>query len=665
MKHRRFRWLLFLPLLLAMGGVPVAGQEEEEEQLRAVSAVGARIDSIRDDLVELRFEKALAAIEALMGEPDMSEAERAELLVLRSQAHVAFGDLDAAERDFGEILTTRPGFAPDSSLTPKKAMDRFKKVQSATIGWLEVEIDPPDARLIVNGRQIAPGPGGLLALLAGEHELRVEQEGFDPAVQSVTVGAGKTEPLRVQLVPNARTIVLRTEPEGVEVLLDGNAVGTTERPQGAIGVGGELVIANVPLGEHVFELRKDCYRSQRVRDNLTVDLLDRTPKRYRTVVMTPARSTLAVTGGPEGAELTVDGEPAGRLPLEPLRLCPGSRAIGVRFGGRWVWVSIEVMEEGQRIEVEVRPRPNAVVVGAESWPGPLASFAERFNLAGGLPMPAGVDLSTARGWDELSLPAGTDVAVAVVPAGREGMRDDWFLYSPILRAVREIEVAPPAIPRPQWRRAVWGFSVVDSSLVGSALVVEVHDGGAAAAAALEIGDRIASVGGREVGTAAEVRAALGAEVDVPVEMSWTARDGESREGVIRASWSPSVDLPTDSVEASMERTAWAVVDSICDRDRASAALANLALLFAEFGHHDLAAETWQRVRWGERRGIGEGTTQYYLGRELERLGREREAVQAYHRAAASASTAFDDEGPRIAPAALDRLADLGVTSGIE
>jgi hypothetical protein len=66
------------------------------------------------------------------------------------------------------------------------------------------------------------------------------------------------------------------------------------------------------------------------------------------------------------------------------------------------------------------------------------------------------------------------------------------------------------------------------------------------------------------------------------------------------------------------------------------------------------------VRWPERAGIGAGTVQYYSGRALERMGREDAAVEAYRAAAASAATTGTDGGPAIAPAARDRLADLGV-----
>jgi hypothetical protein len=90
------------------------------------------------------------------------------------------------------------------------------------------------------------------------------------------------------------------------------------------------------------------------------------------------------------------------------------------------------------------------------------------------------------------------------------------------------------------------------------------------------------------------------------------------------------------------------------------ASANLALLLSDHGRHELAVETWRRVDWKQRAGVGQGTVDYYVGRELELLGREAESIEALRSAASTDSTAVDDGGPRVAPAARDRLADLGV-----
>ncbi len=646
--------------LLFIGLHSIASEQDPEVGER--DSIRRSLDSIRDDLVDLRFESALAAIEALVGASSMSETEQAELLVLRSQAHVAFGDLEAAEEDFREILHVRPGFEPDASLTPRKALDRFRKIQAATVGRLSLRVDPADARLFVDGREAGGLPGHEMFLLAGEHEIRVEQAGFDPSTQTVEIAPGKTETIEIQLVPNSRTIVLRTEPDGVEILLDGEVVGWSERLAGSVSPTGELVIVNVPLGEHELALRKECFRNEIIRDSLTVNLLDRGPKRFNVVVMEPVRSTVVLSGGPPGATVDVDGSPVGRLPIEPFEVCPGTRTIDVRSRGRLLWRETRETFESTQVELDVVPRPNLVLIGAQSWPAELEDYAKRFNRLDGIPLPGSVDLATADGWRGVGLAGGTDLALAVVPSGRAGLRERWYLYSPILRTVHLVDGLPRTLSRPQWRRPAWGLSVVDSDRVGAALVIDVPDGGAAATAGVAVGGRLTAVGGREVNSAVEVRSLLAAVgADLTAAVAWVAPDGQQREGTLQGDWTPWVELAYESADQAMELAAWALVDSLADPPRAPAALSNLALLFSRFGHHELAVETWRRVRWGERSGIGEGTVQYYLAHDLERLGREEDAKRAYRRAAASLSTAVDDEGPLVAPAARDRLADLGVT----
>jgi hypothetical protein len=503
-------------------------------------------------------------------------------------------------------------------------------------------------------------------LLAGrEAVIHVERDGFDPFDYPVQVEANEVRPIKLLLTPNARTVVLTTEPDGVEVFLDGVAVGTTARPMtsSVVTLPAELVLQNLPLGEHVFELRKECYRTEVIEEILNVDLLDRSPRRFNPVIMLAARSTLLLEEGPEGARVEADGRPLGSLPLEPSELCPGDRELLVEFGGRILWKSVEFMESGQEVRVRVQPRPNVVLVGADEWPDALAEFAERFNDTGRVRVPPATDLSQVVGWKGVDLPDGTDLALAVIPSERVGARDRWVLYSPILQMVEELDVAPEGGRRPEWERRVWGLRTVDSEVGGSGRVAWVREGGPGQVVGLNVGDRIVRVGDAEPTTSTPLRELLSDATDElgRARIAWIPSSGERQEGTLEAGVSPFLRAgPTAVGEAAM-RAAWAVVDAVRSSDRAASALANLALLFSEFGYHDLAVQTWRRVRWEDRGGIGEGTADYYLGAELARLGLEEEAIAAYRRAAASSSTVVDDDGPQVAPAAIDRLVDLGVT----
>lgn len=207
---------------------------------------------------------------------------------------------------------------------------------------------------------------------------------------------------------------------------------------------------------------------------------------------------------------------------------------------------------------------------------------------------------------------------------------------------------------------MWGFSTVDTAASVPVMVAVVHPSGPAQAIGLAPGDRLIGVGGRRVESTDQLLATLAsASAGAPIGLEWVSSAGESRQGALQAVRGPLLLAGEPGTERASHRAAWAVVDIACSVPDASSARANLALLFSISGHHELALESWRKVVWGERTGIGEGTRQYYLGRALQALGREDEAVSAYRRAAGSAATAFHDEGPAVAPAALDRLADLG------
>ena len=649
-------WFVSWVLLVASAGT-MAQEPEDSRQL---------LDSIRDDLVQMHFNEALAGIEALLGRAAMTRAERAEGLILRAQAHAAFGDFDAVEKDYRAILGIRPGYVPDGSLTPAKAMERFKKVKAEMIGRIKVELDPADARLFVDGEEVMPDPAGLVMVLAGPHTVRAERNGHDPLEQVVEVVANQEAPLLLELMPNARTIVLRTSVEGVAVKIDGEPAGETSRPSDAVGSGAppaELVIEDVPLGDHVFELTKECFTPQLLSDALAVDLLNKTPKRYEVVRMVPARSRITLRGGPDRAEVLIDGTKVARLPASTLETCPGVRTLAVSLGDRVIWQQTVELGEGRERAFEIEPRPNLVLVGTGQWPAELAELGKMFNLVGRLDRPRDADLGGKEGWTGLRFPPEVDLAFGLVPARRQGAADRWYLYSPILREVTQIESVSPGLDRPEWSTVTWGFAVVDTVVGGTMRVVRVIAGGPAAKAGLAVGDRIVEVAGRAVEDAVQVEATLAlARPDKPVRLKWLGADGEAAEADLNGNLSPLLISRHERLDVAMVRAAWAELDAnIADPQVVDSALANLGLLFLEHGHFELAVDIWRRVDWGTRAGIGEGTKQYYLGRALEGEGREDDAVAAYRKAAASASTAFTDDGLSIGLAARDRLADLGVS----
>jgi hypothetical protein len=655
-------WIRALAVCAALLGVAAAGPAGASGD-ETGAATEAALDEIRRDLAELRFEEALSSIEAFLADPRHEDEDRVEALILRSQAHVYYGDLDAAETDYRELLALRPAYAPEASLTPPKAMSRFEKVRDATVGSIRLTVEPPDAAVTVDDREVRLSADGSIRVLAGERSVRLSRPGFDTAERGVDVPPGKSVELDVRLMPNARSVVLRTRPEGVRVTVDGTAVGETTAPEpGSVGV---LMVEHLSLGEHTFVLSKPCFRSAVYEDIVTVDLNDYRPKVYKPIVLEPARTRLVVRGAPEGASIEVDGDAVGIAPVEAIEACPGERTLQIAARGRIVWRSVEAFPLDDELMVNVHPRPNAILLGADAWPTGLAELAAQVNTVEVDPAGARASLAEPSGWARVEGREGIDLAVAVLPPSQPGSPDRWVLYSPHLETTNRLDGADWDATPPVWTVTVAGLHLVDSAVSGPAMVAGVRPGSPAASAGILVGERVLSCGGQPVGAAADAAAWIaGQGPGLPMTLELASRDGsETRAVQVRGVLSPRL-LPPQwrSGVAAAWVAAWAAADGAAGAaDVRPTALANLALLLAGAGRDATAAEVWRRVRWSDRPGIGPGTAAYYRGCSLQALGREEEAAKAFTAAARSSGTAFTDQGPAVAPAASDHLVDLGLS----
>ena len=667
--NRRCATVFLLALWILGAGATVRGEEPADESVPAEavggSAVTQVLEGVRADLLEARLDRALVSLDALLAAEDLTEADRVEALALRAQAHGATGAFDDAEADYRQILTIRPGFEPDTAATAKRAMQRFEKARAALVGTVELEIDPPDALVLVDGVAVKPGPDRRVRVRAGARSVRVERRGFDPAEWTVDVPAGGAAPLRAELVPNARTVVIRTDIDDVEVRIDDVSVGRTARvddPDPVVRATrpAELVLEAVPAGEHVLTLERPCYRTVTLRELVAVDVLDRSPKVVGPVILQAARTVVEFRNAPATGEVRVDDERIVDLPAEAMpEVCAGRRRIEVRSGGRSVWSGIVEVPAGERLPVDVGARPNAVLVGATRWPAGLAGLERSWSTIESVARPEGADLTTREGWSSVELPVETDLAVAVLPQEGAGASDRWVLYSPILGLVTPFGVAPDPAP-PRWREPGLGLRIVDAPR-GGVLVAVVQPGGPAASASISRGESIVKVADQSVedrNAWARTIAARGGEAEWVLEV--VSVGGAHRTVRVRPTDACRAGLPpADALERSIH-AAWSAAVGAAGGVDAPAAWTDLGTILESEGRLAGALDALRRAVWPERSGLGPGTVQYLTGRVLAAMGRDDEARDAFRKAAEGRGRMFDDDGPDVAPAARDHLADLGI-----
>ena len=191
------------------------------------------------------------------------------------------------------------------------------------IGQLVVTSNVDGAKITIDGRS-APGwvtPCTIPNLPAGAHSVVVSREGYSDAQESVTVEGGRTATVRPTLTVPSGEISIETNPPGIEVFIDGQAVGLSPARK-TLGV-----------GQHTYALRqagKDIFSS-------AFEIKHDGQMLTRKVGLGggPAVPTgiVEVRTIPPGATVYADGKAVGGTTPTSLRLSAGRHTLTLSLSG--------------------------------------------------------------------------------------------------------------------------------------------------------------------------------------------------------------------------------------------------------------------------------------------------------------------------------------------
>jgi len=126
-------------------------------------------------------------------------------------------------------------------------------------GTLHLVSVPEGARFYVNDKAVGKGPVAIPDLVPGDYLVRAELEGFGTSSRTVTLKNGESASEEFKLSNVMGRIELKSNPVGVQVLLDGRPVGVTKAADPKAETSDVFTIENVLEGEHTVTLRKDGY----------------------------------------------------------------------------------------------------------------------------------------------------------------------------------------------------------------------------------------------------------------------------------------------------------------------------------------------------------------------------------------------------------------------
>jgi hypothetical protein len=162
----------------------------------------ATLDDCIDWYWEGRFEEAIARLEVLTG--TLTGEEQVVAYEFLARSHVRVGNQETASLTFRALLNRWPDWRPDEKSVAGPEWEAFAqalaKYEAENYGGLEVQSNPPAARLFIDGEpQTLLTPAVLARVPVGPHTVVVEMEGYAPSDTVVTVSPGGTALLEFAL----------------------------------------------------------------------------------------------------------------------------------------------------------------------------------------------------------------------------------------------------------------------------------------------------------------------------------------------------------------------------------------------------------------------------------------------------------------------------------
>lgn len=355
----------------------------------ALPLLGFDVKSVFDDNVQIFRESdnpgnAIQGFETIVNAYDLGEIESPEAFsyYIESLEYLCVLYYNRGEREtvrtlFEKIVREAPAHQLDRPFISPRIVREFSDFRESIVGYLKIGTEVENPEVSTGTLTLDRDASGRYPVPAGEHTLRVSKVNYQPVTETAMVQPGSTVQLDVQLERTHAAVQLVTEPAGVEVFLDGVRVGETggsassqyvsdydatiqELGLNPSMLSDTLVINGVNPGDHVVELRKDCYKPVR---------LDLAQLELRDYLFKPVRLERSIgfliveaASADQTGDLFVDGRRVGTLPIRDLEVCSGDHQLKVAFPNG-TFIKTVTVEEGERRIVRAIPKPTLLFVG--------------------------------------------------------------------------------------------------------------------------------------------------------------------------------------------------------------------------------------------------------------------------------------------------------------
>jgi serine/threonine protein kinase len=211
-----------------------------------VIAVGVTIyvhTENRDDDVSA---SRLSHVAEAPAQPEASQAAAKPALLPSTQSEPAPGSAEPVQAAEPEVTPVEPVATPRSRNVKKRA----PAAPAIISGQMAVDSTPQGAQVLVDGRTDVTftTPFALTNLQPGSHSIAVSKAGYSSVTRAVAVTSGNRATVVVHLTQLMATLIVKSDPAGANVYIDGRDSGI--RTPGQV---------SVDKGQHVVLVRKMGY----------------------------------------------------------------------------------------------------------------------------------------------------------------------------------------------------------------------------------------------------------------------------------------------------------------------------------------------------------------------------------------------------------------------
>lgn len=212
------------------------------------------------------------------------------------------------------------------------------QTQQIPTGTLALEVEPATAEVSIDRKERGQTPLSV-SLKPGNHLLEITAEGYRTEYRTIKIVEGETYSLSVDMQKINGLVLVRSEPNGAEVTIDGVTYGKTP-----------CLISDLPIGTYQADLYLGGYRATKVR----FEIKDRIPVNAFAELVSDTATIKVSANIEEEVEVKINGIIRGTAPCTIDRIPAGEVTIEASAKGYKPFIQKTQLSESEVLEVAVK-----------------------------------------------------------------------------------------------------------------------------------------------------------------------------------------------------------------------------------------------------------------------------------------------------------------------